>query len=114
MVIPRILCGWIAGLVHSLALRSKNRTLAAMAASLTAPLVNTILFVSTWILLFGSTDTFVNAYGQGFWIAFTAIITINAPIEAGTSLVVGAAVGRALVHAFPGKDQVRAAPVDGS
>jgi len=102
MVVPRVLCGLLAGYAHSLAQRFLNRTLAAAAASLTAPLVNTILFVSTWILLFGNTDTFVNAYGRGFLIPFAAIISINAPIEAAVCLIVGVAVGRTLIHVFPG------------
>ncbi|MCL2409309.1 MAG: ECF transporter S component [Oscillospiraceae bacterium] len=106
MLFPRILAGWISGLVYLAFRRFKNKTLAAMAGSVAAPLCNTILFVGTWILLFGRTDLFIATYGDAVWVAIVAIIGINAPIEAAFGLLTGTAISRSLIHFFPDKKSV--------
>ena len=103
MLFPRILAGWIPGLIYrAICNRKNNKTAAAMAASLAAPLCNTILFVGTWILLFGRTDLFVATYGDAVWAAVVTIVGINAPVEAAFGLLTGTAISRSLVHFFPG------------
>jgi len=106
MLIPRILAGWIPGLVYRALLRFKNKTVAAMVASIATPICNTILFVGTWILLFGRTDLFVATYGEAVWAAVITIIGINAPIEAGFGLLTGTAISRSLVHFFPDRKPI--------
>ena len=105
MLFPRILAGWISGLVYRGFLRLKNKTLAAMAGSISTPICNTILFVGTWILLFGRTELFVSTYGEAVWGAVVTIVGINAPIEAAFGLLTGTAVSRVLIHFFPSKTE---------
>jgi len=101
MLAPRILAGWIAGVVSRVVLKSGNKTFAAMAGSVAVPVCNTILFVGMWILMFGRTELFINTYGATVWGAVVTIIGINAPIEAVFGLLTGTAVSRALTHFIP-------------
>ena len=103
MVIPRVLAGLIPGLIYLAIEKRKGKTTGAVVASVAAPISNTVLWVSTLVLLFGNTEFIVNTFGAGALAVFGAIITTNAVIEAGVGFVVGATVSRTLVHFFPGQ-----------
>ena len=101
-LIPRILAGWLPGLLYAAMSRRWNKTVSAIAASLAAPLLNTVLFITGLFFMFGSTD-FVRGFGETTWAIIVVLVGINGLIEAGVGFIAGTAVSRALVHFFPGK-----------
>ena len=103
MIIPRVLAGWIPGIIYVSVCRVKNKTVAAMAASLAAPLCNTVLFVSALFLLFGNTD-YIMGFGSTAWAIIVTLVGINGLVEAGVGFVTGATISRTLVHFFPGQN----------
>ncbi|MCL2227612.1 MAG: ECF transporter S component [Oscillospiraceae bacterium] len=105
MVITRLLAGLIAGLVYQALCGRKGKTAAALAACLAAPIANTVLFVGTLILLFGSTDYIMSTFGGTAWAVVGALVGTNALVEAGVGFIAGTAISRTLVHFFPGKPQ---------
>jgi len=105
MVITRALAGLIPGLIYRALCERKNKTIAAMAACLAAPVANTVLFVGTLILLFGSTEYIATTFGGTAWAVVGALVGTNAIIEVGVGFVTGSAISRSLVHFFPGKAQ---------
>ncbi|MCL2201002.1 MAG: ECF transporter S component [Oscillospiraceae bacterium] len=106
LVGTRILAGLITGLIYRALCERKNKTVASMAACLAAPVLNTVFFVSTLVLLFSSNEFVTQNLGASPWAIVVTIVTVNAVIEAGVGFVVGSAISRTLVHLFPG----RAAP----
>lgn len=98
---PRVLVGFLTGLTYRLLskiIKSGSKTVASIAASLVCPLSNTLLFMGTLILLFGGNADVLSAFGvNAAWAIFT-VIWLNAAVEAAVTLVVSAAVSRALIH----------------
>ena len=104
-IIPRILAGWLPGLLYRALIKiGKNKTVSAIYACLAAPLLNTVLFVATLFLLFGSTD-FVRGFGESTWAIIVVLVGLNGLIEAGVGFIAGSTVSRTLVHFFPGNPQ---------
>ena len=102
-VIPRILAGWVPGLIFNAVNKvSKNKTLSVTAASFAAPVLNTLLFVGTLLLLFGSSD-FIRGFGDTTWAIIVLLVGVNGLVEAGVGIVAGSAVGRALIYFIPEK-----------
>lgn len=100
-MIPRILAGWLPGLIFRAMERGAvPKTLAALIASFCASAFNTIFFVSALLLLFGSTDI-VRSIGDNAWAIVGVLVTTNALLEALACTIVGGAVGRALLHFVP-------------
>ena len=105
-LLPRILMGWLTGLVF-LGLRrvDNKKNIAFAVTNLTGPLLNTILFMSTLILFFYNNGEFSKQYvaGSGATNAFAFIIAMvgmNALIEAGTCFVIGTAISKVLDKAL--------------
>lgn len=105
-IVPRILAGYAAGLVAELVAGKdaeaggKREIASAGAASLTMPVLNTILFMGSLVLFFWKSE-YIQGFAGGksvlpFIIAF---VGINGVIEAVSCFVIGAAVGKALVSA---------------
>ena len=102
-VIPRILAGWLPGLLFSAVSRIwKNKTASVTAASFAAPVLNTVFFVGTLFLLFGS-DDFIKGFGDTTWAIIVLLVGVNGLIEAGVGIVAGSAVSRALIYFIPEK-----------
>lgn len=103
-MIPRILEGLITGLVFkSLSKVCKTNSLPCTVSGLCCPLLNTLLFVGSFILLFGQTDVFASLYGQsaasniiGF---FAWFVGLNGAVEAAAGFVIASAVSKALLTA---------------
>lgn len=103
-MIPRILEGLITGLVFkSLSKVCKTNSVPCAVSGLCCPLLNTLLFVGSFILLFGQTDVFASLYGQsaasnivGF---FAWFVGINGAVEAVAGFVIASAVSKALLTA---------------
>ncbi|MCL2402036.1 MAG: ECF transporter S component [Oscillospiraceae bacterium] len=99
-IVTRILAGWIPGLIYKALVKTGNKTVSVMAASIAAPVMNTVLFVGTLILLFGQTE-FIRGFGETAWQVVTFLVGLNALIELGVGFVAGTAISRSLVHFFP-------------
>ena len=102
-IIPRVLCGWLPGLFFELiSKKTKNNTVPCLVASLACPILNTILFVSFFILMFGTNAQILELFGTtSIFGIIVGLITLNALIEAGVGAVVGFSVGKALTHILP-------------
>ena len=101
-MVPRILMGWLSGLIFRALYRiDKTRLVSFATASLSGALLNTIFFVGGIGLLFY--DTALNMAAQdgisvlGFLIA---MISTNSIIEMGVCLVIGTAITKALYKAL--------------
>ncbi len=103
-VIPRILEGWLTGLIFKgISSKTKGNSLPCAISSICCPLLNTLLFVGSFILLFGKTDMFANLYGQS---AATNIVSffawfvgLNGAVEVVACFVIASAVSKALLTA---------------
>ncbi|HHY83445.1 MAG TPA: ECF transporter S component [Clostridiales bacterium] len=98
-MIPRILMGWLAGLVFQwLYKNDKTKIISYGTASLSAALFNTIFFMTFLILLFGNTDYIKGFQGNMSILAFVvAFVGINGLVEAIATTIIGGAVSRALI-----------------
>ena len=95
--IPRLLAGLISGFVFKGIKKLINPTFACIATGFSAALLNTVLFMSALVLLFGNTDYVQGLIGGRNVILFIcAFVGINAVVEmVACSLIVGV-VGRVL------------------
>lgn len=100
-IIPRILCGLLAGLIFSALRRiDKTKLLRYTAACLACPLLNTVFFMSALMLFFGQTEL-IQGYMQqlGVYNPFLfvlAFVGVNGLVEALTCFFLGTAVAKAL------------------
>ncbi len=102
--VPRILEGWLTGLIFKgLSKVCKTNSIPCTVSGLACPLINTLLFVGGFILLFGQTDVFANLYGQSAAtniVAFFAwFVGLNGVVEAIAGFVIASAVSKALLTA---------------
>ncbi|MBE6038126.1 MAG: ECF transporter S component [Anaerofustis stercorihominis] len=96
-MVPRILMGYLSGLVYKLLRNNKNKLIPFGAAALTGPLTNTLLFVGGVIVMFGNTEFIMSLRGGLNVIAFfAAFVGINGVIEAVVSFVVSTGILTAL------------------
>jgi uncharacterized membrane protein len=101
MVIPRALMGWLVGLIFkALNKVDKTKIVSFAVTSLSAALLNTVLFMSTLVLLFYNTgyiQEFVAASGASNVFAFVVVfVGINGLIEAVVCTVLGTAISKPL------------------
>ena len=107
-MVPRILMGWITGLIFlGFKRMDKTKVWSYAATSLIGSLLNTIFFLSSVILFFYQTD-----YIQGFatsvqatnvFAFFFAIASVNGSVEAITCMIVAGAIAKVL-HGFVKKN----------
>ena len=101
-VIPRVLEGWLTGLIFKgLSKKMKGNSVPCAIASVCCPMLNTLLFVGSFILLFGKTDMFASLYGQS---AATNIVSffawfvgLNGLVEAIAGFIIASACSKALL-----------------
>ena len=100
-IIPRILCGWIAGLVFK-AINKIDRTkfLSFAAGCLICPLLNTVFFMTCIMVFFGNSDL-IQGYMTALKIAnpfifVFAFVGIQGLIEAVINFVLATGVSKAL------------------
>ncbi len=92
--IPRILMGLLAGLVFK-ALKGKKA--AFIATGICAPVLNTLLFMSTLFLLFGNSDYIMGMRGGMKLLSFAvAFVGLNGAVEAVVCAILGTAIGTAV------------------
>lgn len=102
-VVPRILEGWLCGLIFCAA-RKKLANGAYVIASLACPLLNTLLFMSSLVAFFYNTDYvqgLAGSLGASNPLVFVILfVGLQGLIEALACTVVGSAVSRSLAAAL--------------
>lgn len=98
-MIPRILVGYLTGLIFKV-LRKSDKTknvVSFVAASLAAPIINTLLFIVFVIVFFGGSDFIVGLRdGRNLLAFFVWFVGLNGLIEAIVAFVVGGAISKAV------------------
>lgn len=100
-IVPRVLCGWLAGLVYvAMKKGKKTQKLSVFFGNLACPVLNTILFMSTMMLFYYNTPTvqaWASEEGYGSILAVVvAIVGINGLVEAIACVIIGSALTKAL------------------
>jgi len=100
-MIPRVLMGWIGGLVFkAIAKDEKKELLGASVACVVTPLVNTIVFTGLLILFFWNSDFIQGLSGGRNILAFIPFfVGINGLLETVACGIIGTAAGKALLVA---------------
>ena len=95
--LPRLLAGLLAGLIYQWVKKISNNTVACFVTGFAAALLNTVLFMSALVLLFGNTEYVQGLMGGRNVILFVcAFVGINAVVEMiAASMIVGV-VGKVL------------------
>lgn len=102
-MLPRILCGWLSGLLYR-ALQKIDRTRIAsyFAASLSTALLNTLFFVLGILAFFWHSDAFtfqMNEWGMStdtLWLFLVALVGINGVVEAIVNFIVAGGAAKAV------------------
>ena len=100
-IVPRVLMGWLTAVIFK-AISSKDKTsfVQYLVASIAGPLLNTILFTGTLLLLFNNAPIIIQLkeqFGSTNVMAFAAaFVGVNGLIEAGVCAVLGTALCKAL------------------
>ncbi len=100
-MIPRILMGWLAGLIFSgIKKIDKTNNISYAIASLAGPLLNTVFFMGALVLFFYQTEYiqgFANALGTDNVFTFIlAFVGVNGLIEAAVCFVLGTTISKTL------------------
>lgn len=95
--VPRLLAGLLAGLIFRGVKKISNSSIACFATGFCAALLNTVLFMTALVLLFGNTDYIQNMMGgRNVLLFICGFVGINAVVEMiAASMIVGV-VGRVL------------------
>ncbi|HIV03430.1 MAG TPA: ECF transporter S component [Candidatus Aphodoplasma excrementigallinarum] len=98
-MVPRLLMGWLCGLLYRALNRSGKDSIAAVGtASLSGALMNTLFFMTSFILCFGNTEYVQNMQGGMNVFAFlVGMVGINGVVEAVSCAVIGTAVSKPLL-----------------
>ena len=99
--VPRVAMGWLTGVIYKGLCKAPSMNhFKVVIANLCAPLLNTVFFMTTLILLFYQSDYiqgFVTSSGASNVFAFViAFVGFNGLVEAGLNFVVGSAITKAL------------------
>lgn len=98
--VPRVLVGLIIGFIFNAMKKRTNVKLACFVTGFLAAFLNTVLFMSALILLFGKTDYVQELIaGRNIIVFICTFVGINAVFEMITSTLVTGAVGSALYRA---------------
>ena len=100
-VVTRVLMGWLCGLIFKglRRLLSKGSIVPFAVAGLSGALLNTVFFMSAFVILFGNGEFFRNLQGGTALFPFlVAFVGLQGLIEAGVCTVAGATVSRALYN----------------
>ena len=95
--VPRLLAGWLAGWVYVGVNKLTNSTVASFVTGFSAALMNTVLFMTALVALFGHTEYLQNLInGRNILVFICAFVGINAVVEMLASTLAVGAVGTAL------------------
>lgn len=102
-IVPRILEGWLCALIF-LAMKKVSKNGSYFVASLACPLLNTLFFMSSLVLIFYNTEYiqgFVTSLGVSNPLMFVvAFVGVQGLIEAGVCFVIASVVSRTLALAL--------------
>ncbi len=93
--LPRILMGYLAGLIYK-ALSRISPIAGAVACSVAAPALNTLLFIGSLMLFFGSSE-YIRNFGDGFLAVIAVLVTWNAVFELAVTGVLGTAISPLMI-----------------
>lgn len=101
-VVTRVLMGWLCGLFYQLMRKARLReSLALVLASLSGALLNTLLFMSMFILFFfraPDVQKIAEGLGTGSPLLFAVLLVgVQGLIEAGICTLLGSAIAKALL-----------------
>lgn len=88
-LVPRVLMGYLCGVIYKLLCKVK-KGVAVVVASFCAPVINTALFMTSLIVLFGKTDFVMGLHAgtDNIWAFMIAFVGINGLLEIiGTTLI---------------------------
>jgi len=104
-MIPRILCGWLSGLLFKLLQKiDKTKLVSYFAASLSTALLNTLFFIGAIIIFFWKNDAFLtqmSSWGMAtdhIWPFLVGFVGLNGVVEAAVNFVIGGAIAKVLKH----------------
>ena len=102
-IVPRVLMGFLTGVVARVMLRAVKRDIFAYgAASLFGPIANTVLFMTSLMLFFGQSEAIMNLRGGMELFPFlAAFVGVNGLVEAIVCFIVCTAVCKAISHYLP-------------
>lgn len=95
--VPRLLAGFLAGCVYRFMKKTTNHTIASIATGACAALLNTVLFMTSLVLMFGNTEYLQGLInGRNIIVFICAFVGINAVVEVIAATVAVGAVGKVL------------------
>ncbi len=96
-LIPRVLAGYLAGLLYKGLKKTKLTSLAGLCTGFAAALLNTVLFMSALVVLFGNTEYLQGLMGgRNVLVFICSFVGINAVVEMIAATVIVGAVCKAL------------------
>lgn len=93
-LVPRVLCGWLSGLLYR-AIRGKTGILGYYLAGLSTALLNTLFFMTCIVVFFWKNATFLstmNSWGlptDSLWLFLLAFVGVNGLVEALVNTFIG-------------------------
>ena len=98
-VVPRVLEGFLCGLCYKILNRNgKDSMLSVIVSSASCPILNTVLYMSALVLLFGNTEYILNMRaGQNILMFVVTFVGMQAVVEAVVCTIIGAAVSIAII-----------------
>lgn len=99
-IVPRIALGYLCGLVYK-ALAKFKKGVAVVVASLSAPIFNTVFFMTLLMLFFGNSDYIMSmrAGTENLWAFLVAFVGLNGVMEILTTTVITPPVALAVEKA---------------
>ena len=99
-LIPRVLMGYLCGLVYKALARFK-KGVAVVVASLSAPIFNTVFFMTLLMLFFGNSDYIMSmrAGTENLWAFLVAFVGLNGIMEVVTTVLIAPPVALAVEKA---------------
>lgn len=99
-LVPRVLMGYLCGLIYKALARFK-KGIAVVVASLSAPIFNTLFFMTLLMLFFGNSDYIMSmrAGTESLWAFLVAFVGLNGVMEVVTTTVIAPPVALAVEKA---------------
>lgn len=99
-IVPRVLMGYLCGAIYKFIAR-KKRKLALVVASFSAPVLNTVFFMSLLMLFFGNSDYIMGLRGGADLLPFlAAFVGLNGVMEIVTTTIIAPPVASAIKKAI--------------
>ena len=99
-LVPRVLMGYLCGVIYKLLAKAK-KGIAVIIASFSAPVINTILFIASLMVLFGKTDFIMGmrAGTENLMAFLIAFVGLNGVMEIVTTTLIAPPVALAVEKA---------------